>query len=154
MCEEPQETFSLKSTLRVINQLFHARQQDTATKEQFDEWVFDYLLQKNGLQKSAEKFFKKFVNALLSHSQSSPRIQLFARFMQLGDALSSQHLNQYFEVVDHAQKLIKNFNIADGDEQPMIPLKRGIEILKTIYPTSHNTKSVTTAIRYLQAQSY
>ena len=85
------------------------------------EWCYDYLLNRYGLPKHADKKFQSMLFTCQHHKSRSSRIGLFGRFLCLHDDLSNSDLRVYLDIIDAAYKLVLNFQIQDTDELPLIP---------------------------------
>ena len=85
------------------------------------EWCYDYLLNRYGLPKHADKKFQSMLFTCQHHKNRSSRIGLFGRFLCLHDDLKNSDLRVYLDIIDAAYKLVLNFQIQDTDELPLIP---------------------------------
>ena len=61
------------------------------------EFVYDYLQQRYGLKKVADKKFHQVICSTLKNQDRSPRIRLFGRFLELYDNLSTKDFKLYVD---------------------------------------------------------
>jgi len=85
------------------------------------EFVYDFINNKYGLQKVAEKKFYSLLAGCVQFKKVNSRIRLFGRFLSLYEELTLQDLRFYFEIVDHTNRLVLNFLIQENDELPLVP---------------------------------
>lgn len=94
------------------------------------EWVYDYMQQRYGLKKVADKKFNQVICSTLKNSDRSPRIRLFGRFLELFENLSSKDFKLYVDMQESVFKMVLNFQIQETDEQSFVPINRAIDLFR------------------------
>ena len=73
------------------------------------EFFHDFIFNKYGLQKVAEKKFYSMLAGCVQFKKTNSRIRLFGRFLNLYEELTLQDLRFYFDIVEHTNRLVLNF---------------------------------------------
>jgi hypothetical protein len=63
----------------------------------------------------------QLLSACVKYYNESPRVRMFARFVNIVEPLETKDLKVYFNVVEYCFKAIFNFQIHDTTENPQIP---------------------------------
>lgn len=115
-----------KTLSRLINQVYVSRAivfKETKGDSTITlvEYVYETILNRYGILKNSEKKFLALMAGCQYYKHQSSRIRLFGRLLGLYDDLGLPDLRLYLEIVDHAFKLVLNFQIQDTDELPLVP---------------------------------
>ena len=98
----------------------------------------------------------QLLSACIKYYNESPRVRMFARFLNIVEPLGTQDLKVYFDVVEYCFKTILNFQIHDSTENPQIPivsvqftnnLGSSLRLLQACFPTKAQSKRPHEAFR-------
>lgn len=119
-----------KSQMYVIITQVHKTARDFLDKNHPDlsvqGYVYDYIMNKYGIKKIADKKFRQFCSAIRKYKEANHRSYLFGRFMGIFKPLEKSNFIEYTEI----KETINGFNIGfmpnniDSDAAHFVPYIR------------------------------
>ena len=102
------------------------------------EYVYDYFINKYGLMNFAERKMKEMIISVIRSRRSSPKIELFARFLGLSEVqYSLDDLDFFFNIGILFQNATVGYTIKKGanafDANPFISFDDSIELIRQFF---------------------